>query len=216
MPAANRELTTLLHPVDALVPGECELFDQPVDAWLVSDLDQEAAGARRIGRDTLGEPERRHADEPPAFEHVERTSALAHEVRRWSETALVGNAPRREQTDPFGSQKPAGCVREVARIRILGEEAHRAVPWRAGEDDPGNHERYQGLRNTRARRPSTHERLESVARCQLARESLECSGDHGEGRNERFRRLHRSPGSRGRESTHVSRPAGATPNHHPL
>ena len=93
----------------------------------------------------MGEPECRDADEPPDFEHVQRASSLAYEVWGWSEAALIGNASRREQPYPIGPEEPAGCVREVTSICILGEEAHRAVPLRAGQNDSGDQEGQQGL-----------------------------------------------------------------------
>ena len=136
-PAADCELASLVDALDALVAGEGELLGEPLDSRLVTRGDADGLGTRLRPRQTLAEPERRHADEAPGGVHVERPEALAYEMRRRREPTLVGDAPRGEQPHALGAQEPAGRIGCVASIGVLRKQAHeRALDSRLAAGEP--------------------------------------------------------------------------------
>ena len=175
-PAANGELASLVDTLDALVAGEGELLGEPLDSRLVTRGDPDRLGTRLRPRQALAEPERRHADEAPGGVHVERPEALADEMRRRREPALVGDAPRGEQPDALGAQEPAGRVGGVASIGVLREQAdERALDsgLAAGEPERGEEERQEGLGDPCRRAPlRARERTQPLALGELGREGL--------------------------------------------
>ena len=120
--AADGELAALLRPLDALVPGEREVFRQRLDPRLVADRQPDRLRPLARGRQPLGERGRRGADEPAAGEDVEGAGPLADEVRRRLEAGAPTDAAAREQRNAVGADEPAGRLARVARVGVLGQE----------------------------------------------------------------------------------------------
>ena len=80
--AAHRELPPLLHALDPLVAGRGELLGERVEARLVPGRHAQRRRSDVDGRETLGDGDRRRADQSPTLEHLERARTLADEVRR--------------------------------------------------------------------------------------------------------------------------------------
>ena len=118
--SAYGELAALVDPLDALVAGAREGPGEAVEAGLLADHEPHRLRPRRVGRHTLGERCRRGAHEPAGGKHVERTGALAHEVRRWLEARRMRDAAAREQGHPVGAEEPRCTLGGIPRVGILG------------------------------------------------------------------------------------------------
>ena len=119
------------------------------------------SGRASLGRNALGERARRDADEPAAFDYLERASALADEVRGRLEAGSCVNATAREQCDLCRIDVPADRLGEVTRFLVLGEEAHERAAECAMER--GEEEREDRLGDTRVRREVVRECAEALA-----------------------------------------------------
>ena len=169
-PSPDRELATLLDPVDALVTGVRELPGEPVQTRLCPDDEPHRPRPRLRGRQALGERRRRRADEPPCGENVQGAGAFADEVRRRLEARCVRDPAARKQRDPIGTQKPGGPLGRVSCVCVLREDdqqpsAELLVQRR--ED-----ERQSGLRHACASGQRSRERLEAIARSELRDECV--------------------------------------------
>src|SRR5205823_410923 len=94
--AANRELPAVVDALVALVPGERELLGELLDPLLGTGRQLERGRPCSRRRQALGDCARRCADDPAAGENVERSGALADEVRRRLEPRLPGDTAARE------------------------------------------------------------------------------------------------------------------------
>ena len=162
--AADGELPPLLDTLDALVARRGEVLGERLDARLVAVRERSGAGRSAARRQTLGDGGRRRADEPAGREHLERTRALADEVRRRLEPGAPAHAARRQERHLVVADEPAGGLRGVARVGVVGEERDEAALDLLV--DRRQHERKHGLRDAGARRQRSCEFLQPLLRAQ--------------------------------------------------
>ena len=148
--SANGELAALVDPVDALVAGARKGPGEAVEAGLLADHEPHRLRPRRPRRHPLGERRRRGADEPAGGEDVERTGALADEVRRRLEARRVRDAAAREQGHPVGAEEPRCTLGRIPRVGVLGQEDQQAAAELLVERR--QHERERRLRHARPAR----------------------------------------------------------------
>ena len=115
--AAHRELSALVGALDSLVAGERERLGQLLEADLLAGRDPDR---RRPGVPAGGIGSASAAAEaatsPPAAEDVERTGALADEVRRRLEAGAPVHAAARQHRDALVAEEPGGALGGVARV----------------------------------------------------------------------------------------------------
>ena len=204
--AANGELAALLDPFDPLVARRREVLGECVDARLVAGrhLQRRRTGGER--RQSLGDGGGRRADEPAAFEHRERTGALADEVRRRLEPRPEPDAARREEADRVVAEEPRGRLGGVARVGVLRDEEHEPPSELLVQrrDD----ERQHRLGNAGARGQRGGELLEPLLRAEALDEAVENGTVHDDGPNAGVR-----PGRHGSSATRPGEPHRRTRRH---
>jgi hypothetical protein len=121
--ATHRELAALLSPLGPFVAGEGEAFRQFVYARLVSRPEPDSLRSQLGRRKAFGETECRRTDQPSSPEDLERSRALADEVRRRLEAALPADAAGGEKPDVLVAEKPARSLGDVAGVAIVGQKA---------------------------------------------------------------------------------------------
>ena len=164
--AADSELAAFLDAIDPGVAGEGEVLGEAVGAGLVADLEDERRGPRVGRRHPVGDAERRGADEPAAGEDLERTRALADEVRRGLEPGLPADAAGGEQPDVLLAEEPGRGLGGVPGVVVVGQQAdERAF---AGEPERREEERQDRLGHARAAW-GLHERAQALARARARR-----------------------------------------------
>ena len=120
-PSTDRDLPTLLGPLDTLVAGEGESFDEAFDPWLVPRREAHDPWSFLDRRHPFGERACRNADEAAVSEHCERSSALADEVSRRLEPGAEMHTPARKKCDAPRIAVPRDRLGGVASLFILGE-----------------------------------------------------------------------------------------------
>ena len=143
-------------------------------------------------RHAFGERHRGGADEAAAAEDIERTCALADQVRRRLEPRAPVDAAARQQRDVLGAEEPAGRVGRVARVGVLWQEAHeRAIELLVqGREEQREH----GLRDPRPGRQCGDVLLQALVRAERGDEGMKGRPVQDRRRNRRFRGGHRSRG----------------------
>ena len=170
-PAADRELAALLDALDALVARRREVLGERVDPGLVADAHRQRRRPRVARRQAFGDRSGRRADEPSLLEHLERTGALADEVRRRLETAAPVDAARREQRDAVVAGEPGRRLGCVARVGVLGQHDDQAaielLVQRREQQRQGR------LGDARTRRQRSGELLQALLRTEALDERVE-------------------------------------------
>jgi hypothetical protein len=127
-PAANGELTTVVHALDPLVAREREHLREAVDTELAPWGELDRHGPRIDRWQPFGDGMGRRADEPTAGQDVEGTCTLADEVGRRLEPRLPADAAARQVADDVVSEEPGSGLRRVACVRVLGQQAEKRPP----------------------------------------------------------------------------------------
>ena len=170
-PSPHRDVTSLLDPLDPLVSGEAQRFDETVQSRARTRRDADGVGASFARRRALGERPGRDADETALVEHRQCARPLADEMRWWLETRSERDAAAREERDPSRVHVPGNRLRRVAGFLVLGEEAdERALE---GAVQRREQERKHGVGHPSRSREVLHERAEAIARGELGDESGE-------------------------------------------
>ena len=180
--ASDGELPALVGALDTLVAGQSEVLGERVDTRLVADGKLEPRGALLGRRHPLGERDCRDAHETALRQDVERAGALTDEMRRRFEAGFPTDTAARQERDLFLAEKPGGCFRHVARIRVLGQQTNeRALQAKV---ERSQQERERGLGNAGT---SVRERLgeadHALVRSELLGERIKRGTVHDERRS---------------------------------
>ena len=191
-PAAHGELAAVVGAIDPRVAGEREVFRERVESRLVARGDPDRLRPVVPRRHPLGKRRGGGADETAACEDIERTRALAHEVRRRLESGVPADAAAREQRDALLAEEPRGGLGSVASVGVLGQHGDQRPlePLVEGREQ----ERKRRLGHASVRRQRLGEGDQPLVLDELADEGVQDRTVHDEWRNRRFRGLHRSHG----------------------
>ena len=181
-PAADGELSALLHPFDALVAGERKLLGETLDAGLLAGGELDPLGPLVGRRQQLRERGRGSADEPARSEDVERPCALADEVRRRLEAGVPADAAARQQRDLLVAEVPRRRLRGVPGVGVFREEGDERAA--GAQVERGQQQRQPGLGDSRPCSDQViRERAEALALGKLDGERMQCRPVHDERRN---------------------------------
>ncbi len=134
--AADGELATILHLLDALVAGGHELGGALVQIQQVASPEREAVRAQpRVG-DLLGQRDRADDHDGRAVvlggrcveERVERRDAESDEVGRRREVRLVRDAAARVEAHAPRREPGSEVGREVARVAVVAGDDEERLP----------------------------------------------------------------------------------------
>ena len=168
-PSPHRDVPSVLDPLDPLVSGEGQRFDQTVQSRARTGRDADGVGASLDRRCALGERPGRHAHETALLEHCQRARPLADEMRWWLETRSERHAAAREERDASRIHVPGNRLRGVAGFLVLGEEADERSLESAVQRR--EQKRKHGLGHPGRGREVLHEHAEAIARGELGDES---------------------------------------------
>ena len=166
--AADCELTAFVDTLHPFVASQREVLRQAVDAGLVADRELQRGRPRLDGGHSFGERRSRGAHQPSRREDVERPVPLAHEVGRRNEAGVVRDTASGKQRDVLGADEPAGPVRRVARVGVLGEQHEQPAAQLLVERC--EEQRQHRLGNASPGRQRSRERLKAIVPTELVDE----------------------------------------------